>query len=151
MTETDTRNGALGGQIGSPSGADTTFHGSDPETVAAASICIDTSTRCQARTRLYSGGQLIDQGFAVERISDHLSDSGTTVWLDLRDPEQEDLAAIRPDLNGNEIMAELGLAPGPEIGKAYRHLLELRMERGPMTREDAVAALHEWAAEQLGR
>ncbi|HVV77608.1 MAG TPA: CCA tRNA nucleotidyltransferase [Mycobacteriales bacterium] len=65
--------------------------------------------------------------------------------------EQEDLAAIRPDLNGNEIMAELGLAPGPEIGKAYKHLLELRMERGPMEREEAVAALHAWAAEHLGR
>lgn len=65
--------------------------------------------------------------------------------------EQEDLAAIRPDLDGNEIMAELGLAPGPEVGKAYRYLLELRVERGPMSREEAVAALHEWAAEHLGR
>ena len=106
MTETDTRNGALGGQIGSPSGADTTFHGSDPETVAAASICIDTPTRCQARTRLYKDGQLIDQGFAVERISDHLSDSGTTVWLDLRDPEQEDLAVLQEEFGLHPVAIE---------------------------------------------
>ncbi|MBV9484697.1 MAG: CCA tRNA nucleotidyltransferase [Frankiaceae bacterium] len=61
---------------------------------------------------------------------------------------QEDLDRIRPDLDGNEIMAELGLAPGPLVGKAYQHLLALRMERGPMSREEALAALHEWAADQ---
>jgi poly(A) polymerase len=64
--------------------------------------------------------------------------------------EQEDLAAIRPDLNGNEIMAELGLGPGPQVGQAYKYLLELRLEQGPMTHEEAVAALHEWAAKHLG-
>jgi poly(A) polymerase len=62
--------------------------------------------------------------------------------------EREDLAAIRPDLDGNDIMAELGLGPGRAVGEAYRHLLALRMELGPMSREDAVAALHEWAADQ---
>jgi poly(A) polymerase len=62
--------------------------------------------------------------------------------------EQEDLESIRPDLDGNEIMAELGLPPGRAVGEAYRHLLALRMERGPMPREDAVAALRDWAAEQ---
>ncbi|HEX3706478.1 MAG TPA: CCA tRNA nucleotidyltransferase [Mycobacteriales bacterium] len=62
--------------------------------------------------------------------------------------EREDLDAIRPDLDGNEIMAELGLAPGRAVGEAYRHMLSLRMDRGPMTRDEAVAALREWAAEQ---
>ena len=62
--------------------------------------------------------------------------------------ELEDLASLRPDLDGNEIMAELGLAPGRAVGEAYRHLLGLRIERGPMTREEAVVALREWAAEQ---
>jgi magnesium transporter len=106
MTETDTRNGALGGQIGSPSGADTTFHGSDPETVAAASICIDTPTRCQARTRLYKDGQLVDQGFPVERISDHLADSGATVWLDLRDPNADDLAVLQEEFGLHPVAIE---------------------------------------------
>jgi poly(A) polymerase len=63
--------------------------------------------------------------------------------------EQEELRAIRPDLNGNEIMEILGLPPGREVGQAYQHLLELRMEHGPMLREDAVAALRTWAAEHL--
>ena len=106
MTETDTRNGALGGQIGSPSSTDTTFHGNDPETVAAACICADTPTRCQARTRLYKDGQLIDEGFAVERISDHLSDSGTTVWLDLRDPDKEDLAVLQEEFGLHPVAVE---------------------------------------------
>jgi poly(A) polymerase len=61
---------------------------------------------------------------------------------------QEDLGRIRPDLDGNEIMAILDLAPGPMVGRAYEHLLELRMTHGPMSRDDAVAALHAWAREQ---
>jgi poly(A) polymerase len=63
--------------------------------------------------------------------------------------EQEELRSIRPDLNGNEIMEILGLPPGREVGQAYQHLLELRMEHGPMLREEAVAALRAWAAEHL--
>jgi len=54
---------------------------------------------------------------------------------------QEDLDSVRPDLDGNQIMAELGIGPGPAVGKAYQHLLGLRLEHGPMTYEDAVAAL----------
>ncbi|MBO0652370.1 CCA tRNA nucleotidyltransferase [Streptomyces triculaminicus] len=64
--------------------------------------------------------------------------------------EQEELDAIRPDLDGNEIMEILGIGPGPEIGKAYRQMLELRLEHGPMEREAAVAALKEWWATQQG-
>ncbi|WP_030885968.1 CCA tRNA nucleotidyltransferase [Streptomyces sp. NRRL F-5053] len=64
--------------------------------------------------------------------------------------EQEELDAIRPDLNGNEIMAELGLRPGPEVGQAYKHLLELRLEHGPMERDEAVRALKEWWAARQG-
>jgi poly(A) polymerase len=62
--------------------------------------------------------------------------------------EQEELDAIRPDLNGNEIMEVLGIGPGPLVGRAYRHLLELRLEHGPMPYEAAVAALKDWAATQ---
>ncbi|MGH3414551.1 MAG: CCA tRNA nucleotidyltransferase [Marmoricola sp.] len=59
--------------------------------------------------------------------------------------EEEELAAIRPDLDGNQIMEILGVGPGPDVGAAYRHLLELRLDRGPMSFEDARAALLEWA------
>jgi poly(A) polymerase len=60
---------------------------------------------------------------------------------------QEDLAKIRPDLDGNEIMRVLGIPPGPDVGKAYQYLLGLRMELGPLQHDDAVAALRAWAAE----
>ena len=62
--------------------------------------------------------------------------------------EEEELASIRPDLDGNQIMEILGTGPGPLVGQAYRHLLELRLDRGPMTEEQARAALLEWAAER---
>ncbi|WP_413800354.1 CCA tRNA nucleotidyltransferase [Streptomyces iranensis] len=58
--------------------------------------------------------------------------------------EQEELDAIRPDLDGNEIMKILGIPPGPQVGKAYKHLLELRLEHGPMERDAAISALQEW-------
>ncbi|MFH8978286.1 CCA tRNA nucleotidyltransferase [Streptomyces sp. NPDC017890] len=62
--------------------------------------------------------------------------------------EQEELDAIRPDLDGNQIMDILGIRPGPAVGQAYKHLLELRLENGPMGHEAAVAALKEWWTEQ---
>ncbi|GGN38651.1 CCA tRNA nucleotidyltransferase [Streptomyces kronopolitis] len=62
--------------------------------------------------------------------------------------EQEELEAIRPDLDGNEIMQILGMRPGPEVGKAYQQMLELRLEHGPMDREAAIAALKDWWATQ---
>lgn len=58
--------------------------------------------------------------------------------------EQEELQSIRPDLDGNQIMEILGVAPGPEIGKAYKFLLELRLENGPMSEDEAAAALKAW-------
>ena len=61
--------------------------------------------------------------------------------------EQEALDAIRPDLDGNEIMQLLGIPPGPLVGKAYQHMLTVRMERGPLPREEAEAELRAWAAE----
>ncbi|GAA1505354.1 CCA tRNA nucleotidyltransferase [Streptomyces albidochromogenes] len=62
--------------------------------------------------------------------------------------EQEELDSIRPDLDGNQIMEILGVGPGPEIGKAYKFLLELRLENGPMEHAAAVAALKDWWAAQ---
>jgi poly(A) polymerase len=62
--------------------------------------------------------------------------------------QQEELDAIRPDLDGNEIMAVLGIDPGPMVGRAYRHLLALRMEHGPLGHDRAVEELRKWAAEQ---
>jgi poly(A) polymerase len=63
---------------------------------------------------------------------------------------EEELAAIRPDLNGDQIMEILGIPPGREVGEAYRFLLELRMDRGPMDPADAEAALRAWWADREG-
>ncbi|MFH9981565.1 CCA tRNA nucleotidyltransferase [Streptomyces sp. NPDC017179] len=62
--------------------------------------------------------------------------------------KREKLDAIRPDLDGNQIMEILGVKPGPAVGKAYKYMLELRLENGPMEHDAAVAALKEWWAEQ---
>ncbi|MEU3311414.1 CCA tRNA nucleotidyltransferase [Streptomyces sp. NPDC006662] len=62
--------------------------------------------------------------------------------------EQEELDAIRPDLNGNEIQQILGIGPGPAVGKAYAFLLEQRLEHGPLGHGGAVAALKQWWTEQ---
>ncbi|MGJ9426500.1 CCA tRNA nucleotidyltransferase [Nesterenkonia halotolerans] len=62
--------------------------------------------------------------------------------------EREELDRIRPHLDGEQIMQVLGIAPGPEVGQAYRFLLEHRMEHGPVPQEQAVQILKEWSAAQ---
>jgi magnesium transporter len=124
MTETDTRNGALGGQFGSRTTRDTTFHGSDPETVAADCISHDSPTHCQARTRLYRDGRLVEQGFAIERISDHLTNSGAIVWLDLRSPDHGDLAVLQEEFGLHPVAIEDALVARerPKIDRYRTHL-----------------------------
>jgi poly(A) polymerase len=58
--------------------------------------------------------------------------------------EAEELGKIRPDLDGNQIMEILGVKPSPLIGKAYAHLLELRLDRGPLGEEEARRELLAW-------
>ena len=58
--------------------------------------------------------------------------------------EQEDLQRVRPDLDGNAIMALLGIPAGPLVGEAWRFLKELRLERGPMSPDEATAELLAW-------
>jgi poly(A) polymerase len=58
--------------------------------------------------------------------------------------EQEELAAIRPDLDGEQIMRILGLRPGPEVGAAYRYLLEVRLDEGPLAADVAEQRLRDW-------
>jgi poly(A) polymerase len=80
---------------------------------------------------------------ALQRSYDSLEDRIS----ELR--KQEQLDAIRPDLDGNAIMEILGMKPGPLVGKAYKHLLGLRMERGPLGRAEAERELRTWAAENV--
>ncbi len=57
---------------------------------------------------------------------------------------KEDLARVRPDLDGNEIMQILGIPAGPEVGAAWRYLKELRLDRGPLSHDEAVDELTKW-------
>ena len=57
---------------------------------------------------------------------------------------KEDLARVRPDLDGNEIMELLGIPAGRQVGEAWNFLKELRLDRGPLTREEATAELLTW-------
>ena len=63
---------------------------------------------------------------------------------DLR--EREELAAIRPDLDGSEIMAHLDIPPGRVVGEALAHLLEIRLEEGPLGHDEALRRLDAWWA-----
>jgi len=76
---------------------------------------------------------------ALQRTYDGLEERIVTLRA------QEELDAIRPDLDGNAIMKILGIPPGPQVGRAYKHLLALRMERGPLGAAEAVAELRTWA------
>jgi poly(A) polymerase len=62
--------------------------------------------------------------------------------------QREELAALRPDLDGNEIMARLGLTPGPTVGQALDFLMELRLDEGPLGKEEAGRRLDAWWADQ---
>ncbi|OJV59236.1 MAG: CCA tRNA nucleotidyltransferase [Cellulomonas sp. 73-145] len=64
--------------------------------------------------------------------------------------EAEELASIRPDLDGTQIMQALGIGPGRDVGEAYRYLLELRMDRGPLGADAAREELLRWWAARQG-
>jgi poly(A) polymerase len=94
-------------------------------------------TRSDCTTRNRRRAQLLSQAYDdLERRIAQLA-------------EEEELRNIRPDLDGNQIMELLGLPPGPLVGQAYKHLLALRMERGPVPYDEAVQALRDWASDTL--
>jgi poly(A) polymerase len=62
--------------------------------------------------------------------------------------EEEELAKIRPELDGNEIQRILGVRPGPVVGEAYKFLLEMRLDKGVVGSDAATEALLHWARER---
>jgi poly(A) polymerase len=62
--------------------------------------------------------------------------------------EEEELAAVRPELDGRAIMELLGVPPGPVVGRAYQHLLQVRLDAGVIGEEHARAELLAWWARQ---
>jgi len=91
-------------------------------------------TRCDCTTRNEAKAK------ALARRMDELDER----IADLR--QREELAAIRPDLDGDQVMARLGLRPGPLVGEALAYLLELRLEEGPLGEEEAGRRLDAWWA-----
>jgi len=93
-----------------------------------------TRSDCTTRNRRKAAALAADYDALEERIA--------------RLSAEEDLARVRPDLDGNAIMELLGIPPGPLVGKAWRHLKELRLERGPLDHDEAIAELHRWARDE---
>ncbi|MEQ4300587.1 CCA tRNA nucleotidyltransferase [Plantactinospora sp. B6F1] len=93
-----------------------------------------TRSDCTTRNRRKAAALAADYDALEERIA--------------RLQAEEDLARVRPDLDGNAIMELLGVGPGPVVGRAWRFLKELRLERGPLDRDEAEAELLRWAREQ---
>ena len=89
-------------------------------------------TRADATTRNKRKAQVFSS--AMDELEDRVAQ--------LR--QQEDLDAIRPDLDGRQIMQILGLKPGPQVGRAYRHMLDYRLDQGPVDQQTAEQELRDW-------
>jgi poly(A) polymerase len=89
-------------------------------------------TRCDCTTRNANKARAL--GRRMDELEARIAD--------LR--QQEELDSIRPDLDGSQVMEELGLAPGRDVGRALAYLLELRMDEGPLGEEEARARLRDW-------
>ena len=97
-------------------------------------------TRLHVLTRADCTTRNVRKAQRLERAYDDLEQRITALAA------QEELDKIRPDLNGDEVMQILGLAPSRPVGKALNHLYELRLEHGPLGHERAVHELLLWAA-----
>jgi poly(A) polymerase len=62
--------------------------------------------------------------------------------------EQEELGRVRPELDGNQISEALGITPGPLLGRAYKYLLSVRLDEGPIGEDAARERLLQWWADQ---
>lgn len=96
-------------------------------------------TRCDCTTRNAAKAKALAR--RMDELEERIAELRT----------QEELRAIRPDLDGNAIMTRLGIGPGPEVGEALGFLLELRLEEGPLGEEEAGRRLDAWWAERVGR
>jgi poly(A) polymerase len=65
--------------------------------------------------------------------------------------EEENLDAMRPPLDGKQVMGHLNIQPGPAVGRALEHLMELRLERGPIDEDEAYRQLDSWWADERPR
>ena len=100
----------------------------------------DQIVRLHKLTRADSTTRNRKRALALQHAYDHLEERIAKL------SEEEELAAIRPDLDGKQIMRILDIPPGPVVGEAYDFLLGLRLDRGPMDEASATEALRAWWA-----
>jgi poly(A) polymerase len=93
-------------------------------------------TRADVTTRNRRKADML--GFAYDDLEQRIADL----------QEQEELDAMRPDLDGQQIMRILDLRPGPEVGAAYRFLLEVRLDEGSLGEAEAERRLRQWWSER---
>jgi poly(A) polymerase len=91
-------------------------------------------TRCDCTTRNERRARILRQ--RMDALEERIS----------RLQEQEELAALRPDLDGNQVMEILGIPPSRAVGEAMAYLLELRLDEGPLGDEEATKRLLDWWA-----
>ena len=107
-----------------PSGVVNAAGSQGQEMVAASTICQVSPTQCQARTRLYRAGRLELEGFPVADISDYLADVSATIWLDLIDPDHDDLAVLSEEFGLHPLAVEAALhhSQRPKLDRYRSHL-----------------------------
>lgn len=93
-------------------------------------------TRCDCTTRNEARARALDR--RMDELEDRIAQLRAS----------EELDAMRPDIDGNQVMEQLDLAPGPDVGRALAFLLDLRIDEGPLGEEEARRRLAEWWAEQ---
>lgn len=93
-------------------------------------------TRCDCTTRNKRKAETLSR--RMDELESRIADLGA----------QEELAAMRPDIDGGQVMAHLGIPPGPIVGRALRYLLDLRIEEGPLGEREAFRRLDAWYADQ---
>jgi len=93
-------------------------------------------TRCDCTTR--NVGKARDLARRMDELEARIAELG----------QQEELDRLRPDLTGNQVMELLGVGPGPVVGRALAFLMELRLDEGPLSEDEATARLRAWWASQ---
>ncbi len=91
-------------------------------------------TRCDCTTRNEAKARAL--GRRMDELEHRIAD--------LR--QRESLDAIRPDLDGTQVMARLGIPPSRVVGEALSYLLELRLDEGPLGEDEAGRRLDRWWA-----
>lgn len=124
------------------------FHGyvDEPWTDSAVRRYVKDSGHLYERLNRLTRADATTQNRRKSLMFEHAMDEMEDRVRELK--KQEDFNAIRPDLDGNEIMNLLGLEPGPIVGKAYKHMLEYRLDNGPVEHSVAVEELKKWYESQ---